>query len=211
MIHTGQNTRSNRTKWIALIIVALAVHLIILLSVRQSFFDLFRKSIDEPSGATRSGGGFPDAIIAIPVVVDGEEPRSDTPQDRPNTPRDETPARVPGEPGQTVNLRDIVGDAVAPIPSEGSGRTTAVPPRPLEITWPETRKLGHCLDTHIDIRIHVDDQGEIIELEPVGGDDPPDCVAAAMEAARRIRFAPGRIKGRPAAMWTQIRIDFRDR
>lgn len=210
MLATRQQ-RSNRKKWLILIALAIVLHLVVLLTLRQSFFDIFRKSVNAPSDATRAGGGFPDAIIAIPVVIDGDEPSPNPPTDSPSVQPGDKPALSPGDPGEVVDLRDIVGETLAPLPSEGSGRTTAVPPRPLEITWPETRNLRHCLDSHVDIRIHVGEDGEILAVEPAASTDPADCVAAAVEAARRIQFAPGRIKGKPAAMWTQIRIDFRDR
>jgi hypothetical protein len=83
-----------------------------------------------------------------------------------------------------------------------------IPPRPLQITWPDTRDLEHCLGQHIDVRIQVDEDGSILRIEAGELDHPEDCLEAALKSAREIVFAPGRINGKPARMWTQIQIDF---
>jgi len=105
----------------------------------------------------------------------------------------------------------LTGEANIRIPADGGGggRDTAVPPRPVEITWPETKGLGHCLGLEIAIRIEVDKEGEVLQVKAVDAGHPPDCTKAALDAARLIRFRPGLVKGRPARMWTQLRIDFR--
>jgi hypothetical protein len=84
-----------------------------------------------------------------------------------------------------------------------------IPPRALEITWPDTRDLGHCLGHHIDIMIQVDEKGSIVSIKPLDSNHPQDCIDAALESARQIVFEPGRVNGVPASMWTQVRIDFR--
>jgi TonB family protein len=95
------------------------------------------------------------------------------------------------------------------MPSTPSTRAAVVPPRPVEITWPETEKLGHCLGLGIDIRIRVGADGAVLDVESAPGDHPPDCTRAALEAARRIRFRPGTVDGKAEVMWTDIRIEFR--
>ena len=87
--------------------------------------------------------------------------------------------------------------------------TPEPPPRPVEITWPQTEKLGHCLGLEIDIRIRVGRKGEVLRVEPVSSGYPADCTQAAINAAQRIRFRPGTVDGNAEAMWTQIRIEFR--
>jgi TonB family protein len=121
------------------------------------------------------------------------------------------PAQEPreGEEVDALDIRDVVGRSQAPIPSQPRTRSAVVPPRPIEITWPETDDLGHCLDLYVDIRIRVDATGEVLRVEPVAADLPPDCTRAALEAARRIKFRPGTADGKPQTMWTDIRIEFR--
>ena len=75
--------------------------------------------------------------------------------------------------------------------------------------WLATQDLGHCLGRYIDVQIQVGETGEIIQVHLPDTEHPPDCLSAALESARRIVFAPGKINGRPARMWTEIRIDFR--
>jgi hypothetical protein len=83
-----------------------------------------------------------------------------------------------------------------------------VPPRPVEITWPDTRKLAHCVGLRIDVRIRVDALGRVERVEPASQGLPPDCVQAALDTAKRIRFTPGTVSGKPAALWTLVTIDF---
>jgi hypothetical protein len=78
----------------------------------------------------------------------------------------------------------------------------------MEITWPDTHHLEHCLGQHIDVRIQVSKTGEILQMHVEDEDHPEDCLKAALDSARRIVFAPGKINGRPARMWTRIQIDF---
>lgn len=89
----------------------------------------------------------------------------------------------------------------------GTGGGT-VPPRPIEITWPDTRKLSHCVGLRIDVRIRVDAQGRVERVEPVSAGQPDDCVKAALETARRIKFAPGTVAGKPTTLWSLVTIDF---
>jgi hypothetical protein len=208
------DTKKRLRYWGAFVLAAVLLHLVLFVGLRQSFFEVFRKSIDESPGASSPQASFPDAIVAITIEVEGEEPDVE-PVDARETPRPPNPNERPTQPGRgdspiaSVDILDITGEAQAPIPSERSGRDVAVPPRPIEITWPETENLGHCLELQITIMIRVSETGEVRSVRAVDGGLPPDCVEAALEAARRIRFTPGLIKGKPAEMTTQLRIDFR--
>lgn len=104
-----------------------------------------------------------------------------------------------GEPGG-VGVR--TGDG-----GGGPGGGT-VPPRPIEITWPDTRKLSHCVGLRIDVRIRVDERGRVEQVEPASTGLPADCVRAALDTARRIKFTPGTVAGKPATLWTLVTIDF---
>jgi hypothetical protein len=120
-----------------------------------------------------------------------------------------TDERRDGDDVETVNILDVIGESQAPIPSSPTASAAVVPPRPVEITWPETEKLGHCLGLDIDIRIRVGERGDVLRVEPLSNDDPRDCIQAAIDAAERIKFRPGTVDGKAMAMWTQIRIEFR--
>ena len=97
-----------------------------------------------------------------------------------------------------------------PVGRKGPGaELVEIPPRPLEITWPDTHDLKHCIGHQIDVRIQVDEDGTILNVEVDDTGQPSDCVMAALESAREIVFSPGLINGKPAKMWTQIRIDFK--
>lgn len=90
----------------------------------------------------------------------------------------------------------------------GDARGGTVPPRPIEITWPDTRKLSHCVGMRIDVRIRVDQLGRVERVEPASTGLPDDCVRAALETAKRIKFTPGTVAGKPATLWSLVTIDF---
>jgi hypothetical protein len=209
----------SRRKWWVIAAIVLAFHLALLLFVRPEYFDFVLRDISAPSGAGSSGGApLPDAIIAIQVDV--EDADADIPVE-PVTARSTTspPAPVPQENEgagedralETIDVGDILGEAQSPREGGGTRRGETIPPRPVEITWPETRRLKHCIGRHVDVRILVGVDGRIREVAPEPGDISPDCLKAALEAARRIKFTPGRVAGKPAELWAQVRIDFEEK
>jgi TonB family protein len=90
----------------------------------------------------------------------------------------------------------------------GTAHSAVVPPRPIEITWPDTRRLSHCVGLRVDVRIRVDAAGRVERVEPASAGVPDDCMQAALDTARRIRFTPGTIGGEPATLWSVVTIDF---
>jgi hypothetical protein len=199
-------------RWALIVLIAVALHALLFVGVRQSFFEIFRAPTPQ-EGASSPRASFAPAIVAIDIDVEGEEPATtEILQPVPPSPQPPAPTRGRGDAQvDAIDVRDIVGEAQSPLPAEPSGGAAAVPPRPIEITWPETRDLGHCLGLRIAVRIHVGAEGEILAVEPGEHGHPSDCVRAALDAARRVRFEPGRVDGRPAAMWTELLIEFRHR
>ena len=210
--------RKRALYWAGFIGVALLLHLILFIGVKQGFFEVFRTDVDQLGGASGASASYPDAIIAIEIEIDDgeEEPVTEVTERSTPTPPTTDPSENPnGSRGddslENIDMDALTGEATIKIPADGAGggRDTAVPPRPVEITWPETRGLSHCLGLEIAIRIEVDKEGEVLQVKAVDNTHPSDCTKAALDAARQIRFRPGLVKGRPARMWTQLRIDFR--
>jgi hypothetical protein len=199
-----------RSQWLLIALIAVLLHLILFISVKQGFFEVFRHSVADTEGASSPRSSLPQAIIVVPIEVESEEAEvaMEEPQEEPPAEETSTEERQ-GENVDAVNILDVIGESQAPIPSEPSSRSAVVPPRPVEITWPQTEKLGHCLGLEIDIRIRVGGEGEVVRVEPVSSGFPADCTQAAIDAAQRIRFRPGTVDGTAEAMWTQIRIEFR--
>lgn len=212
--------QSRKTGWLVIIVVAILLHLVLFLSVRPDFFSMFKKSVSTASDQSAAFSGTPDAIITIPIeIVDTEsenEPINieDEPVEpkKEQTPQQEAPtdSEVPGEGDNiAVDLDNLLGESPQTLPGNPGPETVNIPPRPVEITWPDTRDLKHCLGHHIDVRIEVDDRGNILRVEPPNTTHPADCIDAALASARRIVFEPGRVDGVPTTMWTQVRIEFR--
>lgn len=207
---TTTGTRTRTRQWLLIAAIALAVHLLLLLTVREGFFQIFEKSVSDNAGSSSPRSSLPQAIVVVPVEEESDEgdvalvePEEEPPTD---TPSDE---KRKGKDVDAADILDVVGASQAPIPSSPTTASAIVPPRPVEITWPKTEKLGHCLGLHIDIRIRVGEDGEVLDVEAVDTSHPRDCTRAALDAAARIRFRPGTVDGKVKAMWTQIRIEFR--
>jgi len=227
--------RTNRRKeWLVIIGVAILLHLVLFLSIKPEFFAMFKKSLSGSAGGGEvpAAAALPDAIITLEIDIDESDgepaeppPRraataqhpAETPREKPVTRANENENRErpsektgAGKALEAVDLKNLIGQDPATLPYDATGSgEVKIPPRPLEITWPDTRKLKHCLGHQIDIRIQVDEDGRVLRVEPVEADHPSDCVRAALDSARRIVFEPGRVNGVPIRMWTQIRIDFR--
>jgi hypothetical protein len=210
--------RSSKRVWWILVVLVLLIHLALVLFVRPEFFHYFLRDIDEPAGAGARHGSAspPDAIIAIRIDVEAEDPAV-PPAERATAslPEIAKPSESP-QPGnedalESIDLGELLGETRAPRAGRGAGSRETIPPRPVEITWPETRRLKHCIGRHIDVRILVDEDGAIRRVEPQSNDLPPDCLQSALDAAGKIKFSPGRVDGKPAALWAQVRIDFEEK
>jgi hypothetical protein len=212
-----ERTRSRR--WLIFIAVALFFHLVLFVYVKPRYLS-FLLPAGRTSGQGQPGGGAPpDAILYIPVELD--EPSQEEALTRlVQEPAAEEPAKPSdtggqpgsgGEPEGMAGLGDMVGNASRPLPPAPEGDLVRIPPRPLQITWPDTKRLKICLGHQIGVRVQVDEDGRILRVEPSPSASPPECVRAAVECATQIVFAPGKINGRSAKMWTEIRIDFREK
>jgi hypothetical protein len=212
MMDLNAGRRRKPRFWLLIILIAVAVHLIILFGVKTQYFNVFRKSIDDNIASSSRQASFPDAIVAITVDVEGDETAPVEIVEPPVEQRETNTEQVDSPNEQDSNsedVLDILGDLQTPLPSRPSTQAAVIPPRPIEITWPETKNLSHCLGMHVDVRIHVGINGEILGIDPVDSRIPDDCAAAAVSAAKRIVFLPGTVDGHAKAMWTDIRIDFR--
>lgn len=208
----ASGSRGGSRYWLVIVLIAAAVHVFLLLGIKSSHFAVFRRSIDDSIATSSPPAAYPDAIIAITVDVEGEEslPVEFVPPPEKQPVEGDPDVENPGDDPEAVeNLLDFSGESHAPMPSRPATRSAVIPPRPVEITWPETKNLSHCLGLQVEVRIRVSDKGEILTVDPAGSAVPEDCVAAALSAARRIVFLPGTVDGNPETMWTEIRIDFR--
>ncbi len=212
MTTNGNYRRGSLRYWLMIIVLAVGVHFALVFLVKPSFLGIFRKSIKNAETSFSASSSIPSAIIVVPLDEDGEETRA-VEIVEPNRDFSETEA-VEADYGDdssqdSDDILDLVNNAQTPLPGTPTTPPAVIPPKPVEITWPETKNLRHCLGKQITVRIRVGEGGEITRVDPVRNDLPPDCTAAALRAARRIVFLPGRINGHPAAMWTTIQIDFR--
>lgn len=121
-------------------------------------------------------------------------------------PEKEQPERTPD-----LDVGDLVDKDAGAHDGPSAAAVASVPPRPVEITWPETRQLKQCIGQSVNVQILVAEDGKVKDVKIVPTEILPACADAALAAARHIRFEPGRTGGVAAAMWTEVRIDFQKR
>lgn len=196
--------------WVAMILLAVIVHVLLFFLVKPSYLGIFSRSLDEGEPSPSSLASYPRAIIAIPVDLEEDEPR---PVEIPEPTRPQTQANAEAQrtgDSDAQDVQDILDGPQAPRTGTPYTQAAVIPPKPVEITWPSTKNLRHCLGLRVTIVLQVGPGGEILSAKPVSDELPEDCSAAALKAARRIIFLPGTINGKPTTMWTHIQIDFRD-
>lgn len=71
--------------------------------------------------------------------------------------------------------------------------------------YPESARQNHVEGTVV-LRAVIDKSGRVVELKPVSG--PKELVAAAMGAVQQWRYKPYILEGQPAAVATQITVNF---
>jgi outer membrane biosynthesis protein TonB len=214
--------QKNRKKhWIVIVSIAVLLHVALFYTVKPGFFAAFKKTVDADAGNGAGQPIPPHFIITIPVEIDDshspdieqnpvQEPATTVSVDHQATESPVTPVVKEGysdEPAADVD--NLLGDAPQTLPDNIGPRAVVIPPRPLEITWPDTRRLKHCLGHHVDVQIEVSSDGSILQVKAADATQPADCIDAALKSARLIVFEPGVKDGLPVTMWTRVRIQFR--
>jgi hypothetical protein len=219
-------SRKKRTKeWTIIVSVVIGLHVLLFLSVRPAFFSMFKKTVTSASEGDEGRPFAPRAILTIPIEIedypsDQEQevvqeaiepvPRERRKLDAPMTILEEITEDNEGEESNApLDVEKLLGESPQTLPHNIGREKIMIPPRALEITWPDTRALKHCLGHHIDMKIHVDATGAIVSIQPLDMNHPSDCIEAAVESASEIVFEPGRVDGVATPMWTHVRIDFR--
>jgi protein TonB len=203
-----------------LVVGALLALLIVFTRARDTAVDSFFQRVElSPDTVLTSPRGEPRALFAINIdpetnaagVIDVTPPPPPPPP-----PADTDTAKV--RPEKTIpdrrpdlNLDDLLDKEAGPRGGASSTEAAAVPPRPIEITWPETRQLKQCIGQSVNVRIWVSEEGRVKDVQVVPSGALPACLDAALSAARHIRFEPGRQGGVAVTMWTEVRIDFQRR
>ena len=204
-------------RWLVIIGAVLAAHFLLFLLIKPSAVQFMRRVVRAGEEKVADGGAEPDAVLSIPIEFESSYPEQlpvplvsidEESEQPPPAPTAQGSPSSPGVPG-TSEFGGLIGDASRTAPRGAPPDLVRIPPRPLQITWPDTRRLKHCLGHQITVRVQVDESGRILRIEPPDEPHPSDCVTAALQSAGQIVFAPGTIDGRPVKMWTEIRIDFR--
>jgi len=200
--------------------IALGVVALFLLAHETGVDNLFQRVDLAPDTVLTTPQGVPRSQFAVNIDPETNVTQviDVTPPPPPPPPRpaavDTTRVRPEKEqPDQRPNLD--VGDLLDKDAGSHGGASSAVvasvPPRPVEITWPETRQLKQCIGQSVNVQILVGEDGNVKDVKLGPTRILPACADAALSAARHIRFEPGRTGGVPSEMWTEVRIDFQKR
>ena len=200
---------------------ALLALVLVAVSVRRTAFDVFFHHAELPTDTSLTGQAYePRSIFAINIdpetnatgVIDlTPPPPPPPPRPAPTDTATVLPRESRADTRPDLDVDDLLDQAAGPRGGSASTVVAAVPPRPIEITWPETRQLKQCIGQSVNVRIRVSEEGQVKDVKVIPSDVLPACSDAALAAARHIRFEPGRQGGVPVAMWTEVRIDFQRR
>jgi TonB family protein len=206
--------------WRRIVIASIALALVLVaLTVRRTAMDVLfhRIELAPPDTSTTFATGDSGSVIAIHI-----DPETDasgvidlTPPPRPKPAPVDTatvrPERPQPDAAPDLDLDDVLDQAAGPRGASSAADYAPVPPRPIEITWPETKQLKQCIGQSVNVKIWVSENGAVKDAKVVPSGVLPACADAALSAARHIRFEPGRQGGVAVTMWTEVRIDFQKR
>jgi outer membrane biosynthesis protein TonB len=203
--------RKNARYWVIFISVAIVIHLILFFSIKPSFFSLFKKTVSSDDTGTPFQFSGEDAMLSISIEIEDENTESANPDDiEPAEQADQPSPRPAGRQAAVPdNIDDLIGQGGGPVQRQPGPKPAVIPPRPVEMTWPDTRNLGFCIGSTIIVSLQVETDGSIIQMLPEEIDLPEECIRAALEAAGKIVFEPGKVNGIAVKMWTRVQIDFR--
>jgi hypothetical protein len=215
--HLAESRHSRVTIMLTVVLLLLAFGYVL-----PSLFGERRHGAEAPNAdSSPAVGSSPDAVIAIQVDVENRlrpidvTPIPDEPLPLPvvSPPAADTTVTNPPNGGddelEPLDLADASAGTRARARESSTNRV--IPPRPVEITWPETSRLKECIGRHVDVDIRVGEDGTVLRVDPVEHDFPEDCLRSALNAAAQIRFVPGTVDGKPATLSTRVRIDFEKR
>jgi TonB family protein len=200
--------------------IALGFLALFLLAHETGVDNLFQRVELAPDTVLTTPHGIPQSQFAVNIDPETNVTRviDVTPPPPPPPPKpapvDTTrvrPEKEEPEPRPDIDVGDLVDKDAGAHGGASSTEVASVPPRPVEITWPETRQLKQCIGQSVNVEILVAEDGKVKDVKVVPSDILPACADAALAAARHIRFEPGRTGGVAATMWTQVRIDFQKR
>jgi protein TonB len=84
------------------------------------------------------------------------------------------------------------------------------PPVAVALVWPEIEPDGRRAgQTPVELLVHVTASGEVSDVRVVTPTGCAACEAAAVEAARRLRFRPAMRGSTPVAVWWPFTFEFR--
>jgi eukaryotic-like serine/threonine-protein kinase len=160
---------------------------------------------------------------AAPVVVKGalRRPRAEPELARPGPPSPPEPVSPmiplpqPGSSPPPATTRDELAK-LASVQVEGSAARTlpedAEPPEPFASNepalMPESAR-AKAVEASVVLRFVVDVDGAVKNVQVLKGEEP--FTGAAVAAARKWRFEPARLDGRPLAVYKVQRVQFRSR
>ena len=95
------------------------------------------------------------------------------------------------------------------IPDSPNGQEKATLPVPIQTVaaeyTPEALKAG--IQGSVKVRVGINEQGDVEDANVTGSLDP-GLDQKALEAARKWKFKPAMLKGKPVAVWQQVELEF---
>jgi TonB family protein len=210
-IRHNRKTRSTPKQWAVIIATVVFLHVVFLLFFKAQYLNVFKTEI--PAGE-EGDSHFPyldNPFYVIPLAPESHSSAAifeEATKDKESSSETSNRTAV-GEP--QLDLQPLQGGGAG---GHGTARPrhATVEPKPLYIPWPKyPQGIGEIPKGSVELMLLINEKGEVEDIAITRKLPLPELNQIAVEAARKIRFTPGMIKGVRSAMWVRLAIGFQPR
>ncbi len=213
-VHPSPRIRNTPKQWTVITAAVILLHAAFLLFFKPRYLEVFKS--ETPAGE-EADDRFPYLDNPFHVIPLAPESNSATPISEVTAENRESVSETPsetavGEPQfELLPLRGGRGGA-AGAHGDARPRHATVEPKPLYIPWPKyPQGIKEMPQGSVELMLLINEKGEVEDIAITRKLPLPELNRIAVDAARRIRFTPGMVKGVRSAMWVRLAIGFQPR
>ena len=209
----NRKIRSTPRQWAVIIAGVVVLHAVFLFFFKAQYLRVFKTEM--PAGE-EGDARFPyldNPFHVIPLAPESHSAPaiSEEAAENNNSASETSNKNVVGEP--QLELQPLQGGRRGGgAHGEARLRRATVEPKPLYIPWPKYPEgIKEIPQGSVELMLLINEKGEVEDIAITRKLPLPELNRIAVDAARRIRFTPGMIKGVRSAMWVRLAIGFQPR